>query len=83
MRALIVELVATCLLSIGTIYAPPEGWTVERVGIVGIQSVCNALGCLAIAIHPIEHSYVAVRRSAKVGETVTPPPGCGLKVETR
>lgn len=84
---MILELVATCLLSAGTIYTPPDGWRVEQVGIVGRRDVCTQSGvmmnCLAIYVTPIEQSYVVVRRAAKVGETIEAPPGCTLRAETK
>lgn len=84
---MILELVATCLLGAGMIYTPPDGWRVEQVGIMGAPNACTQRGfmmdCMAIVVTPIDHSYVIVRRTAKIGETIEAPPGCTLRAETK
>jgi len=82
-----VEILATCLIAVGTVFTVPDGWTAEQVGARGTPNTCAGIGgrggitgCVSMVPVGIDMTYVRLRRPIKAGEQVTPPEGCTLEV---
>ena len=80
------ELLVTCYLAAQMLFAIPDGWSVERVY---NGDTSDRSGTLTLVYCPPEceaerrKSFVVLRRTVSVGETVKAPEQCTMELTVR
>ncbi len=80
---MILTLVATCIISAGMTFTPPDGWVLMRVAFQGWMTPCVGNVCLSIVSVPVKDNTVTMHRTIQVGESATAPEGCQLTLEAK
>lgn len=82
------ELIAVCYLAGQTLFAIPEGWRAVEVYSGGAQEVGSGIiyvpGCLVPGCEAERRrTWVHLKRTVQVGETIKGPHGCELTAKVR
>ena len=84
-----IEIVVTCLLVAGLEWAPPPGWTIDKVrggGVPGSSIIyLHPIACVdkqlrpSVCPEPDRRTVVTLRRSIVAGERAELPDGCSAQ----